>query len=86
MIKRQALESPVNLGNPTEFNMLELSEKILNITKSNSRLVFMPLPSDDPRQRKPDISLAKNELNWAPEISLNAGLGKTIEYFQRILN
>jgi UDP-glucuronate decarboxylase len=86
MIKGQALESPVNLGNPTEFNMLELSEKILNITKSNSRLVFMPLPSDDPRQRKPDISLAKNELNWTPEISLNAGLGKTIEYFQRILN
>jgi UDP-glucuronate decarboxylase len=86
MIKGQALESPVNLGNPNEFNMLELSEKILNITKSNSRLVFMPLPSDDPRQRKPDISLAKNELNWAPEISLNAGLGKTIEYFQRILN
>ncbi len=84
--KKQALESPVNLGNPTEFNMLELSEKILKKTKSKSKLVFMPLPSDDPRQRKPDISLAKNELAWAPEISLNAGLDKTVEYFQKILN
>ncbi len=86
VIKEQALESPVNLGNPTEFNMLELSEKILKITKSKSKLVFMPLPSDDPRQRKPDISLAKNELAWAPEISLNVGLEKTVEYFQKILN
>jgi UDP-glucuronate decarboxylase len=86
MIKKTAIESPVNLGNPTEFNMLELAEKILNITKSNSKLLFMPLPLDDPRQRKPDISLAKNELGWNPEISLSAGLSKTIEYFRRILN
>ena len=86
MIKEQALETPVNLGNPTEFNMLELSEKILNITNSNSELKFMTLPSDDPRQRKPDISLAVDQLSWAPEISLDAGLEKTIAYFKSILN
>ena len=86
IIKEQALETPVNLGNPTEFNMLELSEKILNITKSNSELKFMSLPSDDPRQRKPDISLAVDQLSWAPEISLDAGLEKTIAYFKSILN
>ena len=86
MIKEHALETPVNLGNPTEFNMLELSEKILHITKSNSQLKFLSLPSDDPRQRKPDISLAVDQLSWAPEISLDAGLETTIAYFKSILN
>lgn len=75
---------PVNIGNPGEFTMLELAEKVLRLTKSNSRLVFKELPSDDPKQRKPDISLAKEKLNWEPKIDLETGLKKTIEYFKSL--
>ena len=76
---------PVNLGNPGEFTMLELAEKILQLTGSKSKIVFMPLPSDDPTQRKPDISLAKEKLDWQPHIALEDGLRETIDYFRRIL-
>ena len=76
---------PVNLSNPGEFTMLELAEKILQLTGSKSKIVFMPLPSDDPTQRKPDISLAKKELDWQPGIALDDGLRETIDYFRRIL-
>jgi UDP-glucuronate decarboxylase len=86
MIQEEAFETPVNLGNPTEFNMLELAKIILTITKSHSQTKFMPLPLDDPRQRKPDITLAMSELEWFPRVSLNEGLEKTIDYFSRILN
>lgn len=86
MMRDEALNSPINLGNPTEFNMLELSERILSITRSKSEIRYLPLPSDDPRQRKPDIALARNELAWVPQISLGEGLEKTIDYFKRILN
>lgn len=75
---------PVNIGNPGEFTMLELAEKVLRFTKSSSRLVFKELPSDDPKQRKPDISLAKEKLNWEPKINLETGLKKTIEYFRSL--
>lgn len=75
---------PVNIGNPGEFTMLELAEKVLRFTKSSSRLVFKELPSDDPKQRKPDISLAKEKLNWEPKIDLETGLKKTIEYFKSL--
>ena len=75
---------PVNIGNPGEFTMLELAEKVIRLTKSNSRLVFKELPSDDPKQRKPDISLAKEKLNWSPKVDLDSGLIKTIEYFKSL--
>lgn len=72
---------PVNLGNPSEFTMVELAEKVLRLTASKSKMVFKPLPEDDPKQRKPDISLAKAKLNWQPKVALDDGLALTIEYF-----
>jgi UDP-glucuronate decarboxylase len=77
---------PVNLGNPDEFSIKSLAEKIIIMTGSKSKIVYQPLPVDDPRQRKPDISLAKKELDWQPAISLEEGLEKTIEYFRIELN
>ena len=74
---------PVNLGNPTEFSMLELAQEVINLTNSKSELQFMPLPSDDPKQRKPDIKLAVRNLGWKPSIELKEGLQKTIEDFNR---
>lgn len=76
---------PVNLGNPGEFTMLELAEKILNLTNSKSKIIFKPLPDDDPKQRKPVINLAKEKLNWEPAILLENGLRNTIEYFKTII-
>ena len=76
---------PVNLGNPDEFSMLELAEKVIKLTGSKSKIVFNPLPQDDPMQRKPDISLAKNTLGWEPKILLDEGLKKAIEYFKGLL-
>jgi UDP-glucuronate decarboxylase len=76
---------PINLGNPNEFTMLELAELVLEITGSNSKLVKMPLPQDDPRQRQPDIALARKKLDWEPKTQLREGLGKTIKYFDNIL-
>ncbi|CAK0745188.1 UDP-glucuronate decarboxylase [Gammaproteobacteria bacterium] len=76
---------PVNLGNPAEFTIRELAEKVITLTGSKSRMVFHPLPLDDPRRRKPDITLAKEKLNWAPKVSIDDGLTETIDYFKRIL-
>jgi UDP-glucuronate decarboxylase len=77
---------PVNIGNPGEFTMIELAERILALTGSNSKLVFEPLPSDDPRQRRPDISLAVEKLRgWVPQVSLEDGLRETIAYFRTIV-
>lgn len=73
---------PVNLGNPGEFSMLELAEKIIDLTHSQSKIVYGPLPPDDPMQRRPDITLAKEKLEWKPEIDLEEGLKKTIQYFR----
>lgn len=75
---------PINLGNPIEFNMLELAEKVIKLTRSNSKIIFESLPKDDPKQRKPDIKMAKDVLDWVPKIQLEDGLIRTIEYFQRI--
>jgi UDP-glucuronate decarboxylase len=75
---------PVNLGNPGEFSILELAHKVIELTNSKSEIVFNPLPEDDPTQRQPDISLAKSKLNWTPNISLEEGLKKTIEYFKNL--
>jgi UDP-glucuronate decarboxylase len=72
---------PVNLGNPTEFTVLGLARKVIELTRSKSELVHKPLPEDDPMQRKPDISLARRKLEWQPSIALDDGLRRTIEYF-----
>jgi len=79
------LTGPVNLGNQCEFTILELAERVLRLTDSKSRLVHMPLPQDDPRQRQPDISLARGKLGWEPVVPLEDGLRETIAYFRRIL-
>ncbi|MDD2806148.1 MAG: SDR family oxidoreductase [Elusimicrobiales bacterium] len=77
---------PVNIGNPDEFTMKQLAEKVLTlIPESKSKLVYRPLPQDDPKQRQPDIRLAKEKLNWAPKIKLEEGLRKTVDYFRRTL-
>jgi UDP-glucuronate decarboxylase len=81
----RAFPGPINLGNPDEFTMLELAEKVLKLTGSSSRLEFRPLPKDDPTQRRPDISLAKKRLAWTPKVALDQGLVHTIEYFDRVL-
>ncbi|MDB9027975.1 MULTISPECIES: UDP-glucuronic acid decarboxylase family protein [Parabacteroides] len=73
---------PVNTGNPGEFTMLELAQKIIELTNSKSRIVYRPLPDDDPRQRKPNITLAKEKLDWEPGIRLEEGLKRTIAYFE----
>jgi len=76
---------PVNIGNPGEFTMLQLAEETIRLTDSKSRLVFKPLPSDDPRQRQPDISLARSRLDWQPTVALEDGLKRTIAYFRDTL-
>jgi UDP-glucuronate decarboxylase len=76
---------PVNLGNPEEITILGLAEKIIKITHSRSEIVFKPLPADDPRQRNPDITLAKEKLKWSPKMPLEEGLAKTVAYFDDLL-
>lgn len=76
---------PVNMGNPGEFTINELAEKVIKLTGSKSKIIYQKLPSDDPMQRKPDISLANKKLNWEPKIKLDEGLVKTIEYFKKLL-
>lgn len=76
---------PVNIGNPGEFTILELAKKIIDLTGSKSKIIYMPLPSDDPMQRKPDITLAKEKLDWEPKIQLEEGLKKTIAYFDNLI-
>ena len=79
------LTGPINLGNPSEYKIQEVAELIVRLTNSNSKISYHLLPSDDPKQRKPDITLAKKKLNWSSKIELNFGLMKTIEYFEKIL-
>jgi UDP-glucuronate decarboxylase len=86
MATEQSFTGPVNMGNPNEFTMLELAETILRLTKSSSRLVMKPLPEDDPRHRKPDISLARSRLGWEPVTQLADGLKPTIAYFRDLLS
>ena len=81
MNSRDGFTGPVNIGNPGEFTMKELAYKVIELTKSKSKLVYQPLPQDDPTQRQPIIDLAKKELEWTPKISLEEGLNRTIEYF-----
>lgn len=84
LMNTEDFTGPVNLGNPGEFTMLELANKVIKMTDSKSSIEFMELPQDDPRKRKPDISLAKMSLNWEPNIDLDTGLRKTIDYFSSL--
>lgn len=90
MVRMMATEDdftgPINLGNPGEFSMLELANMVLELTGSKSKIIFQPLPHDDPRQRKPDITLAKSKLDWEPTVHLEDGLVKVIEYFRGVLS
>jgi UDP-glucuronate decarboxylase len=81
----KSVTGPINLGNPNEFTIRELAEQVLSLTKSGGKLAFNPLPSDDPTRRKPDISKAKEFLNWEPKVPLAQGLPKTIEYFKNLI-
>jgi len=85
MATPREVTGPINIGNPTEFTIRELAELVIDITGSKSQLVFRPLPSDDPRQRQPDISLAEATLGWRPQIALREGLVKTIAYFDQLI-
>jgi len=86
MDSKPGFTGPINLGNPNEVTMIDLAETVLKLTASRSKLVFMPLPSDDPKQRRPDVALAKNTLGWQAEIHLSKGLEKTIDYFDGLLS
>lgn len=85
MNTKPGFTGPVNLGNPGEFTMLELAEKVLKLVSGNSKLKFMPLPADDPKQRQPDITVAKEKLAWEPKVCLDEGLERTVKYFRQIL-
>lgn len=82
----EALAGPVNLGNPSEFTMIELAEAVRDLTGSSSELVHAPLPQDDPKQRQPDITLAREQLGWEPKVALREGLKPTIAYFEGLLS
>ena len=79
------ITGPVNLGNPEEFTMMQLAEKVIELTNSSSKIIHLPLPQDDPTRRKPDITLARETLKWQPTVNLNDGLARTIDYFERLL-
>ena len=85
MNSRDGFTGPVNLGNPGEFTMLELANKVIELTGTKSKIIYLPLPQDDPTQRKPVIDLAKKELDWQPTIPLEEGLKKTIDYFKKTM-
>ncbi len=85
MNSRDGFTGPVNLGNPGEYTMLDLAQKIIKLSGSDSKIVYRPLPQDDPMQRQPVIDLAKKELNWEPTVKLEEGLARTIEYFRILL-
>ena len=81
----KTITGPMNIGNPNEFTMLKLAELVLRLTSSQSKIIFKPLPEDDPKQRQPNISLAKNKLGWEPKVKLEDGLKETIKYFKEVL-
>jgi UDP-glucuronate decarboxylase len=86
MATKDQITGPINIGNPTEFSMLELARTVIDMTGSRSRIVHRPLPADDPRQRRPDISRAQEVLSWAPRTQLKEGLVRTIAYFEKLLS
>ena len=82
MDQSESMVGPINLGNPNEFSMLQLAETVIRLTSSDSKITFEALPQDDPKQRKPDISLAQEMLNWSPSVALEEGILKTVSYFK----
>lgn len=86
IMNKENITGPINIGNPDEFTMIELADKIIKITGSKSKIVFEKLPSDDPKKRKPDISLAKEIIEWEPKVNLDEGLVQTVNYFKKVLN
>ena len=84
-LMNSSITTPTNLGNPVEYSMLNIAKIIIQKTKTTSKIVFKELPQDDPAKRKPDITKARQELNWEPKVSLNEGLDRTIEYFRKII-
>jgi UDP-glucuronate decarboxylase len=85
MMQQDETTGPINIGNPGEFTIRELAEKVISKTESSSEIIFKPLPADDPRQRQPDITLARKVLGWEPKIGLDIGLNATIAYFREVL-
>jgi len=85
LMNKDGITGPINIGNPNEFTIKELAEAVVRITDSGSKVVYQDLPSDDPKQRQPDITMAKQELGWEPNIQLNEGLAKTIDYFRDLM-
>jgi UDP-glucuronate decarboxylase len=85
MMETDGFTGPVNMGNPGEFTMLELADLVLKLTGSRSRVDHLPLPQDDPKQRRPDITLARERLGWAPAVAIEEGLRRTVEYFREIV-
>src|SRR5262249_13455247 len=85
MATDNALTAPVNLGNPRDFTIKQLAEMVLALPGSRSKIIYHPLPADDPKQRQPDINLAKAKLDWAPSVQLEQGLNQTIAYFDQLL-
>jgi len=86
MASPEEVTGPINFGNPVEFTMIELAERVLTLTRAKSKLIHQPLPADDPRQRRPDITLAQKTLGWEPTVSLEQGLGETIAYFRQLIS
>jgi len=86
MQSESGFTGPVNLGNPSEFTIAELAKKVISMVNSKSRIIYLPLPQDDPKQRQPNISLAREKLKWEPTVSLDNGLVKTISYFEKLLS
>ena len=86
LMNQEEIIGPVNMGNPGEFTILELAQKVIAQTGSSSKIIYKPLPQDDPTQRQPDIQLAREKLNWAPTLNLEEGLKPTIEYFDQLLS
>ena len=82
-LARSPEHDPVNIGNPTEFTILECAQLVLKVTGSQSKIIYEPLPQDDPKQRKPDITKARTLLGWEPEVDLETGLRKSLEYFKK---
>ena len=86
MLTGDDVTGPINIGNSSEFTIRELAEKVVSLTGSRSKLIFKPLPQDDPRQRQPDLSRAKAQLEWQPKVALEDGLKETIAYFRQTLD
>jgi UDP-glucuronate decarboxylase len=85
MNREESFTGPINIGNPGEYTMLKLAETVLRLSESKSKIIYQPLPLDDPKQRQPNIELALSKLGWTPKVNLEDGLKETISYFRRVM-